>query len=95
MAILIDEHTRVVVQGITGRIGRFHTEEMIDYGAHVEAMTAAGIAMAPNPACIGETGARVLAEHGLLGGAAEAGEPAAIGVPSTARHFGQVRDRRG
>src|SRR5918911_2342750 len=37
MAILIDEHTRVVVQGITGRIGRFHTEEMIDYGTAVVA----------------------------------------------------------
>ncbi|MBV8542418.1 MAG: CoA-binding protein, partial [Pseudonocardiales bacterium] len=37
MAILIDEHTPVVVQGITGRIGRFHTEEMIDYGTNVVA----------------------------------------------------------
>jgi succinyl-CoA synthetase alpha subunit len=87
MAILIDEHTRVVMQGITGRIGRFHTEEMIGYGAHVEAMTVAGSAVAPNPACIGETGAPVLAEHGLLGGAAEAGESAAIGAPSAARHL--------
>lgn len=37
MAILIDEHTRVVVQGITGRIGRFHAEEMIAYGTNVVA----------------------------------------------------------
>lgn len=37
MAILIDERTRVVVQGITGRIGRFHTKEMIDYGTAVVA----------------------------------------------------------
>lgn len=35
MAILIDETTRVIVQGITGRIGQFHTEEMINYGTHV------------------------------------------------------------
>jgi len=35
MAILLDEHTRVIVQGITGRIGRFHTEEMIRYGTTV------------------------------------------------------------
>jgi malate-CoA ligase subunit alpha len=35
MAILIDETTRVVVQGITGRIGLFHTEEMIGYGTRV------------------------------------------------------------
>jgi malate-CoA ligase subunit alpha len=35
MAILLTETTRVVVQGITGRIGRFHAEEMIDYGTNV------------------------------------------------------------
>lgn len=35
MAILVDEHTRVLVQGISGRIGRFHTKEMIDYGTDV------------------------------------------------------------
>jgi malate-CoA ligase subunit alpha len=35
MAILIDETTRVIVQGITGRIGQFHTEEMINYGTRV------------------------------------------------------------
>lgn len=35
MAILIDEYTRVLVQGISGRIGRFHTEEMIAYGTNV------------------------------------------------------------
>ncbi|HEX2300518.1 MAG TPA: succinate--CoA ligase subunit alpha [Pseudonocardiaceae bacterium] len=35
MAILINELTRVVVQGITGRIGRFHAEDMINYGTNV------------------------------------------------------------
>jgi malate-CoA ligase subunit alpha len=35
MAILIDAQTRVLVQGISGRIGRFHTEEMIAYGTNV------------------------------------------------------------
>ena len=35
MAILIDENTRVLVQGITGKIGAFHTQEMIDYGTSV------------------------------------------------------------
>jgi malate-CoA ligase subunit alpha len=35
MSILIDDETRVIVQGITGRIGAFHTEEMIAYGTNV------------------------------------------------------------
>ena len=35
MAILIDETTRILVQGITGKIGAFHTQEMIDYGTQV------------------------------------------------------------
>ena len=35
MAILLTETTPVIVQGITGRIGRFHAEEMIDYGTKV------------------------------------------------------------
>jgi malate-CoA ligase subunit alpha len=35
MAILLTERTRVLVQGITGRLGRFHTEEMIAYGTNV------------------------------------------------------------
>jgi succinyl-CoA synthetase alpha subunit len=30
MSILVDEKTRVVVQGITGREGTFHTKQMLD-----------------------------------------------------------------
>ncbi|MEE4189592.1 MAG: succinate--CoA ligase subunit alpha [Roseobacter sp.] len=37
MAIVIDENTRVVVQGLSGRIGQFHTQEMIEYGTKVVA----------------------------------------------------------
>jgi succinyl-CoA synthetase alpha subunit len=37
MSILVDENTRVVVQGITGREGSFHTEQMIKYGTTVAA----------------------------------------------------------
>ena len=35
MSILIDENTRVVVQGITGREGEFHTRLMMAYGTKV------------------------------------------------------------
>ncbi len=37
MSILVDSNTRVVVQGITGREGRFHTRQMLDYGTRVVA----------------------------------------------------------
>lgn len=35
MSILIDNNTRIIVQGITGRDGAFHTGQMIEYGAKV------------------------------------------------------------
>lgn len=35
MSILVDEQTRVIIQGITGREGQFHTERMIDYGTNI------------------------------------------------------------
>ena len=37
MSILIDKGTRLVVQGITGRDGAFHTKGMIEYGTNVVA----------------------------------------------------------
>ena len=37
MSILIDKKTRVVVQGITGGEGTFHTQRMLEYGTKVEA----------------------------------------------------------
>ncbi|MBI2105056.1 MAG: succinate--CoA ligase subunit alpha [Candidatus Omnitrophica bacterium] len=37
MAILIDRNTRVIVQGITGQAGAFHTEKMLEYGTRVVA----------------------------------------------------------
>lgn len=37
MSILVDENTRVVVQGITGKEGSFHTRQMLDYGTVVAA----------------------------------------------------------
>jgi succinyl-CoA synthetase alpha subunit len=37
MAILVDEHTRVLVQGITGYQGEFHTRRMLEFGTKVVA----------------------------------------------------------
>jgi succinyl-CoA synthetase alpha subunit len=37
MSILVDKDTRLLVQGITGREGEFHTREMLDYGTNVVA----------------------------------------------------------
>ncbi|WP_254862720.1 succinate--CoA ligase subunit alpha [Halovivax gelatinilyticus] len=37
MSVLVDENTRVVVQGITGGEGKFHTGQMIEYGTNVVA----------------------------------------------------------
>ena len=37
MSILVDKNTRVLVQGLTGREGRFHTEQMQAYGTTVVA----------------------------------------------------------
>src|SRR5919205_623186 len=37
MAILVDNETRLVVQGITGRQGRFHTERMLKSDTQVVA----------------------------------------------------------
>ena len=35
MSVLLDEKTAIIVQGITGRIGAFHTEEMLAYGTNI------------------------------------------------------------
>jgi succinyl-CoA synthetase alpha subunit len=35
MSVLLDRNTPVIVQGITGRIGGFHAQEMRDYGTNV------------------------------------------------------------
>ena len=37
MSILVNKDTRLLVQGITGREGAFHTEQMIAYGTNVVA----------------------------------------------------------
>ena len=37
MSILVDKDTRLLIQGITGREGEFHTRQMIEYGTQVVA----------------------------------------------------------
>jgi len=37
MSILVDEKTKVIVQGITGNEGMFHTRQMVEYGTKVAA----------------------------------------------------------
>jgi len=37
MSVLIDKSTRVVVQGLTGREGSFHAQQMLEYGTKVVA----------------------------------------------------------
>jgi succinyl-CoA synthetase alpha subunit len=37
VSILVDRDSRVLVQGITGREGSFHTQQMVDYGTNVVA----------------------------------------------------------
>ncbi|QZE13831.1 succinate--CoA ligase subunit alpha [Halosquirtibacter laminarini] len=42
MSILIDKKTRVIVQGITGRDGAFHTQKMRSYGTNIVAGVSPG-----------------------------------------------------
>ena len=37
MSILVNKHTKLVISGITGREGAFHSKQMIDYGTNVVA----------------------------------------------------------
>lgn len=37
MSIFIDEKTKIIVQGITGREGSFHTRQCLDYGSNIVA----------------------------------------------------------
>ena len=37
MSILVNKDSRIVVQGITGSEGTFHSNQMIDYGTNIVA----------------------------------------------------------
>ena len=42
MSILVNDKTRVLVQGITGGAGSFHTQRMLEYGTRIVAGTSPG-----------------------------------------------------
>lgn len=42
MSILINKNTRIIVQGITGQEGLFHTTQMVEYGSAIVAGTSPG-----------------------------------------------------
>ena len=35
MSVLVDKNTRLIVQGITGKEGSFHTQQMVEYGTNI------------------------------------------------------------
>ena len=37
MSIIVNDNTKIVVQGITGNEGRFHTLAILSYGTHIAA----------------------------------------------------------
>ena len=37
MSILVNDNTKLIVQGITGKEGKFHTQQMLQYGTNIVA----------------------------------------------------------
>ena len=37
MSIWLNEESKILIQGITGKNGQFHTEHMLDYGTNIVA----------------------------------------------------------
>ncbi|HEX7468040.1 MAG TPA: succinate--CoA ligase subunit alpha, partial [Methanobacterium sp.] len=42
MSILVNKNTKLVIQGITGRDGKFHTGKMHEYGTNIVAGVSPG-----------------------------------------------------
>ncbi len=65
MAIFVNEHTRLVVQGITGSAGGFHTQQMVAYGTKVVAGVTPGKGgQSFEGIPVMDTVAEAVAEHG-------------------------------
>ena len=71
MSILVDKESRVVVQGVTGKEGRFHTRQMLEYGTNV----VAGV----TPGKAGQKVEGVPVYHTVMDAVAEQGADVAIG----------------
>ena len=68
MSILVDKNTRLIVQGITGRDGSFHAEQMKAYGTDVvetEAIAAAREVHPRTPILLGGIYARLCEQHAI------------------------------
>ncbi|MCC7023761.1 MAG: succinate--CoA ligase subunit alpha [Thermomicrobiales bacterium] len=63
MSILVDRDSRVLVQGITGREGSFHTTQMVEYGTNIVAgVTPGGRGKSVAGAPVFDTVAEAMAE---------------------------------
>lgn len=49
MSMLMDENTRLLVQGITRREGTFHTQQTLEYGTNI----VAGVTLGKGGGCTG------------------------------------------
>ena len=67
MSILVNKDTRLVVQGITGKTGTFHTQQCIEYGTKVVAGVTPGKGgqMWEDKVPVCNTVAEAVIEHGL------------------------------
>ena len=70
MSILVDKESRVVVQGVTGKEGSFHTRQMLEYGTKV----VAGV----TPGKAGQQVEGVLVYHTVADAVAEQGANVSI-----------------